>query len=126
QDAHARVDEVRLPLVLAAAQRRQERAALDQRDAAAGELDAEAVEETESAAGEVRVVEDGVEAVRVAVTRMPVAGGVEEAEARAVPIAIDGELERGHAGADAHGVAVAQFRIGAGDGVERVAPGHDV
>ena len=77
-EPHAGIHVVRLPFVLAAAQDGEQRAALDERDAAAGEADAEAVEEAEAAAGEVGAVEDGVEAGGVAVARIAVAGRVEE------------------------------------------------
>src|SRR6185436_964261 len=77
-ETHAGIHEVRLTFVLAAAQRCEQAAALDERDAAAGEADAEAVEEAEAAAGEIRVVVNRVEAARHAIARTFVAGRVEE------------------------------------------------
>src|SRR5439155_6763990 len=63
-DLHAGIDVVRLPFVLAAAEIGKKTAALDERHSRAGKAKAEAVEEREAAAGEVRRVEDGVEAAR--------------------------------------------------------------
>src|SRR5207302_3611484 len=91
------------------------------RDAAAGQLDAETVEEAEPAAGEIRIVVDRVEAAGRAVARIAVARRVEEAEARPEPVVIERQLQRGHAGADADGVAVLQRRIRPGQRIKRVA-----
>jgi hypothetical protein len=67
------VDEVGLPLVLAAPQIRDQAAAVDQRHPDAGQAQADAVPVAEAAAREGGIVEDRIEAGRLAVGRLAVA-----------------------------------------------------
>src|SRR5262245_39995122 len=88
QDAHARVHEVRLAFLFAAAEARQQAEAVYQHDVRPREPDALALPEAERPTGEVRVVEDGVEPTRypvgrVAITRRPECGSLE-----AQPVAV--------------------------------------
>ncbi len=126
EQAEPGVHEVRLPLVFAAAQVRDQAAAVHQRHAGAGQQDAETVPEAEAAAGEGRVVEDAVEAVGGAVGRVAVAGGIEIGDPGTPPVAVERHLERRHAGEDVDLVVGTEGRVGPGDRVEAVGAGGEV
>ena len=95
-DQDAGINEVRLPLNLAAAQRRQERVRLHQADGCAGERDADAIPERELAADEIRIIEDGVEPGSALVGRILVALREEERCTVAQEVAIHRSLDRRH------------------------------
>ena len=92
---------------------------IHQPDAGPGEAKAFVVPEAEVAAGEVRVVDDGVEAVGGAVGASErsgavagIAGGVEETSAVSDPVFIDRDFDGSHAGVDVNPAS--------GDGIEVV------
>src|SRR5438270_46476 len=109
---YAGVDEVRLPLRLAAAKRRKEAERLYESDRRSHERDADAIPEGELTADEVRVVENRVEACRLVVRRILVARSEEEGGAETLVVLVHRGLDRGHVRAD--------VRLSSGDGVARV------
>src|SRR5947209_5998521 len=117
-DEYAGVDEVRLPLRLAAAQRRQEAQGLDKPDGSSRERDADAVPEGELTADEVRVVEYGVEARRLVVGRVLVSRSEEEGGAEALVVLVHRGLGGGHVRLDTS--------LSPGDGIARVRAEREV
>ena len=89
---------------------------IHQGDAGPGEAKAFMVPETEGAAGEVGVIDDGVETVGGAVGAggsgavAGIAGGIEERSPVADPVFVGGNFERGHSGVDVDPAS--------GDGIE--------
>src|SRR5262249_13495541 len=94
------VDEVRLALELAGSETGHEAVAAFELEPRVGQRQALAHPVAEAAAGEIRVVEDHVEAPRRVVVGLSIAGGPEERDPWPEPVEVDGELERGHVRAD--------------------------
>src|SRR6266446_397949 len=92
----ARVDEIRLPLFFAGAQRRNEAAGRGEKNAGAEKANGFAIPEAEEAAGKIGQVHDGVKAAGAAIARIGVAGSVEGGDAIADPILIVRDLSGGH------------------------------
>lgn len=104
-DEDAGVDEVGLAFGFAAAEIGHKAVALFQTDGGAGKVEALARPVAEGAAGEVGIVDDGVEAGGGAVLGVAVAGSVEEGGLVTNPVLVVGEFERGHLGVDLDGAS---------------------
>src|SRR5262252_5544209 len=68
--------------------------------AAAGEIENLAAPEAEESAGEIRVIQNRIESVRLLAMRISITGAVEEGGAVSNPVLIERCLQSGHAGVD--------------------------
>src|SRR5690349_13786369 len=101
EESQARVREVGLAVLARTAKRRQQAIAHAERHAAAAdERYGLADPVARLRAGDRRVLEDGVEAARLAVKGIAVARGVDASGAKAHPVEVARELERAEPGAD--------------------------
>src|SRR5262245_8265583 len=110
------VDEIGLPLKLAAAQGGYQAVRPDQLRAGLGQPDLLRIPEAEFAAGEIRVVHNRVEALRPVIERILVARSVEAGQAVTEEVEVYGKFDRAHLSVNA--------LVAVGQSVKRVAPDH--
>jgi hypothetical protein len=93
EEVNARIDEIRLAFGLARAQIRHEAARILQIHRGAAEIKPLPRPEAERAAGEIRIVHDGVETGALAAGRIAVAGRVEKRRLVARPVMVVGNFQ---------------------------------